>query len=290
MKSNSLVIIGCGDLGVRTASLLARPGFAITGVCRHPGGLSEGLTGHSADYCQPGSLDFLESLAPAVVLVTLKPTQFSEIGYQAGFPGAMKNLLRGLGEHRPRLIAMVSSTRVYAEQNGGWVEEDSPLAQEGYAARAIIEAEQLLQNSGQASCIVRCGGIYGGPRGRLLSRIACGEVVSPSPLRYCNRIHRDDCAGLLSHLIGLEENSREPVYVAVDDEPAPQHEVELWLREQLGAAESPSVQPASERSGGHKRCSNRLMRASGYTLRYPDYRAGYGEVLKTRERESPQPQ
>jgi hypothetical protein len=69
----------------------------------------------------------------------------------------------------------------------------------------------------------------------------------------------------------------------VDDLPAPQYEVETWLAQALGiAAEAPQTQAAIVReamSEGHKRCSNRLLHASGYQLRYADYRSGYGAVL-----------
>jgi nucleoside-diphosphate-sugar epimerase len=285
MKSNSLVIVGCGDLGVRVGRLLLPQGYSIAGACRNPGRLPGDFTGYTADYCQPGGLDFLEDAAPDYVLATFKPSKFSPGGYQAGFPDAIRHLLDGLGSHRPRAIIMVSSTRVFAEKNGGWVDEGSALAQEGYAARAIVAAEQRLQNSGHKSCILRFGGIYGDPAGRLLSRIASGELCAANPQRYSNRIHRDDCAGFISHLIGLDGKSRLPVYIGVDNEPAPQHEVEQWLAGQLGVA-GLSKPAAVDSPAVHKRCQNRLMRESGYTLQYPDFRAGYSAVL-AREPESP---
>ncbi len=278
MKPNSIFIVGCGDLGVRIERLLDKSDFCVTGVCRRPAALPKTLTGITADYSQNGSLSFLAGAAPDYLVLTLKPLGMSAEGYQLGFPNAVRNVLSGLGSHRPKAIFMVSSTRVFAEQNGGWVDEDGVLAQEGYAAQAIIEAEQMLQNSGHKVCIVRFGGIYGGAGGRMLERIRLEGPCDPEPLKYSNRIHRDDCAGVVTHLLGLDCDVRAQVYIAVDDEPAPQSEVEKWLAGQMGV-DRLSTEAAAIRSAGHKRCSNRRLKQSGYILKYPNYRFGYGAVL-----------
>lgn len=284
MKPNSILIIGCGDLGVRTGAILSQSGYAMGGVCRNPGKLPTEFEGYAADYCVPGSLDFLESAAPDYVIATFKPAAFSPGGYQRGFPGAVQNLLTGLGAHRPKVIFMVSSTRAFAEQSGAWVDETSPPADEGFAAKAIVEAEQLLLGSGQTSCIVRFGGIYGDPNGRLLSRIATGEICTEKPLQYGNRIHRDDCAGFLAHLVQMDENKRERLYIGVDSDPAPRFETESWLARQMGVDVKPREEKMGERSAGHKRCRNNRLLDSGYQLRYPSYKQGYRAVLDARTR------
>ncbi|MEH6593258.1 MAG: hypothetical protein V7746_23515 [Halioglobus sp.] len=276
MKPNSILIIGCGDLGERVAGLLSASKFCVGGVCRHPERLSPLFTErYRADYTLPGSLAFLEELAPDYVLTTFKPTQPSPQGYQAGFPGAMENLLSGLGTHRPKAIFMVSSTRALAEQAGGWVDEHSAVAQSGYAATAIVEAEQRLQESGQRACIVRFAGIYGDRNGRLLNRVRLGEICAQQPVCYGNRIHRSDCAGMLVHLLNLDHLERAPLYLGVDNEPAPQYEVQRWLANEMGV----NALPVEQAPRGHKRCSNRLITASGYRFLYPSYREGYRAVM-----------
>ncbi|MEH6580679.1 MAG: NAD(P)H-binding protein [Halioglobus sp.] len=276
MKPNSILIIGCGDLGERVAGLLNPSGFSIGGICRHPEQLSPLFTGrYHADYTLPGSLAFLEELAPDYVLTTFKPAQASPKGYQAGFPEAMDNLLTGLGAHRPKGIFMVSSTRALAEQKGAWVDEQSAAAESGYAARAIVEAEKRLQASGLRACIVRFAGIYGDRNGRLLSRVRGGEIRAEQPACYGNRIHRNDCAGMLVHLLNLDHCERAPLYLGVDNEPAPQHEVERWLANEMGV----NALPVEQAPRGHKRCSNRLITASGYRFLYPSYREGYRAVM-----------
>lgn len=282
MKPNSILILGCGDIGVRTGAILSQSGYAMGGVCRNPNKLPSEFEGYAADYSVQGSLDFLESAAPDYVIATFKPVEFSPEGYQRGFPGAVRNLLMGLGAHRPKVIFMVSSTRAMAEQTGAWVDESSPLADHGFAAKAIVEAEQLLLDSGQTSCVVRFGGIYGDPNGRLLSRIARGEICAEQPLQYGNRIHRDDCAGFLAHLLQMDEGQRQSVYLGVDSDPAPRFETENWLAAQMGVEVKPFAEKVDGRGPGHKRCRNNRMLDSGYQLRYPGYKQGYEAVLEAR--------
>ena len=288
MKANSILFVGCGDLGCRAGSRLLAAGWQVTGQRRNADLLPAGFSGVAADYTTPGGLDFIAGLAPDYVVATFNPSERSEEGYRRGFTGGTRNLLAGLDGHRPKAILTVSSTRVYAERDGGWVDEGSDLARDDPRATAMIAAEQLLLDSPHRASVVRFAGIYGAPAGRLLQRIARGDVSPEFPLRYSNRIHRDDCAGFLCHLLECAERGGDlaPVYNGVDDLPAAQFEVESWLAAQMGvsiatppAHSSATKSTSGSNSPGHKRCSNRLLRASGYELIYPDYRSGYSAVL-----------
>ncbi len=305
MKSKNVLIVGCGDLGVRAGTALLAKGFAVTGLRRDCSGLPPGFAGLAADYSGEAPLSALETLAPDFIIMTLKPAGTGAAAYRLGFGQAVRNVLGGLGAHRPAGIVMVSSVRVYAEREGGWVEDDSELAQDDPAALAIIEAEQLLLDSPHPCCLLRCAGIYGNPDGALLRRVASGRLCAPAPLRYGNRIHRDDVGALLAYLLlQWADGGRVPqVMIGVDDEPAPQFEVESWLARQLltgqgdrgvqtGLAPGPAEGRADSMAadGGlvtaqppaHKRCRNAVLQRSGYRLRYPDYRSGYTAVLAAR--------
>ena len=123
--------------------------------------------------------------------------------------------------------------------------------------------------------VVRFGGIYGPGRNRLIKLVRSGTRCQDEPPNYTNRIHRDDCAGVLMYLLYLD--SPESIYLAVDSYPAPQCEIMQWLSQQLGVSA-----PSKDRIpgvGASKRCSNRLLLKSGYELLYPSYREGYAAVL-----------
>lgn len=285
MKNSSLLIVGCGDLGIRSGALLLQQGWAVTGVRRNTDKLPAGFSAQATDYTRAGSLDFAADLQPDFVLAVFNPVDRSTAGYKAGFQTAMGNLLSGLGAHRPRHILMTSSTRVFAETAGGWVDESSALATNDPWAAAIVAAEKLLLDSGHNASVVRFGGIYGIPGGRLLSRIRRGELCPPQPVSYTNRIHREDCAGFLVHLL-LRASAGEtlaPVYIGVDDLPAPRYEVESWLAAEMGLESGSDLacvdEPTRHNSAGHKRCRNTAMRASGYRLIFPDYKTGYADLL-----------
>jgi nucleoside-diphosphate-sugar epimerase len=288
MKSRTALIVGCGDVGIRTGALLVQRGWSVAGVRRNPARLPAELTGYGADYTHPGSLDFIAELKPDVVLATFNPADRSIAGYKKGFQTGMGNLLAGLGRHRPRHIFMASSTRVFAEAQGGWVDEGSALSAEDPFAQEIIAAEEALLSSSHAASVVRFAGIYGIPGGRLLSRIRRGELCPPEPVSYTNRIHRDDCAGFLAHLLQRVEDGAalEPVYIGVDDLPAPRYEVESWLAAEMGVTDSivalpaSSADPTRHNRAGHKRCRNIALRNSGYSLMFSHYKSGYGALLE----------
>ena len=286
MKSRTVLIVGCGDLGIRCGSALAGAGAKVTGVRRDVSRLPGSIAGHAADYTVADSLAFAEALAPDYVIATFNPFDRSVDGYKAGFARAMENLLAGLGGHRPAHIIMSSSTRVYAESEGGWVHEDSALTDSDTFAAHIIAAEKALLESGHNATVVRFAGIYGIPGGRLLSRVRRGELCPAEPVSYTNRIHREDAGGFLAHLVAMVERDEAPraVYNGVDDLPAPRYEVECWLAQQMGLdnfaqGATPAGDPTRHNRSGHKRVKNVALRETGFEPAYPDYRAGYGALL-----------
>ncbi len=282
MKTGTVLIVGCGDLGIRLGLQLGALGWRVAALRRNAARLPAQFEAHAGDYTRPQDLAFLRQLRPELLVTTFTPSERSPAGYHCGFVQGAANLRAALGEYRPRGLIAVSSTRVFAERDGGWVDESSPPARDDPRALAMLEAEEVLAGCADRHCAVRFAGIYGAPEGRLLQRVRSGRVSPARPLRYGNRIHREDCAGFLAHLL-LQVDAWSPLYIGADDLPAPLHEVEAWLAAELGITpieEEPSASTTDTGFvSGHKRCRNDLLRASGYRLRYPDYRSGYRAVL-----------
>lgn len=283
MKQDRVLFLGCGDLGGRAGSILRESGMAVAGARRDPSRLPEGFQRFSADYLQPDSLGFIADLKPDYIVASFKPTSRDVAGYTAGFLQASRSLCQALDGCRPRRLIFISSTRVFAEQEGGWVIEESPLATSDHAARAMIEAQALLV-AAVPTTAVYFSGIYGDPDGRLLSRISRGELVAEQPGYFSNRIHREDAGAFIAHLLmmdrdGSAKDGLAPAYIGSDNQPALQHEVEHWLAAQLGVVPLGEGITAPRMSPGHKRCNNSLLQSTGFTLRYPDYRSGYAAVI-----------
>lgn len=272
-----VALIGCGDIGQRLSRELPSERYRFLGMRRNlPEAADEAIDWVQADYLKPETLDVLKVFCPDYVVITLKPTAYSESGYQQGYEQGAQNIVAALEDLSPKRIFYVSSTRVYAETGGAWITEESPLAQHGYAALSLIAAEQTMLQAGMPLTIVRFAGIYDGRAQYYLNRMRQGLWSASEPPIYTNRIHRDDCAGFLGHLISLHECGAPiaTVYNGSDGSPATRYEIERYLavREGLRPPESEPTQTEPEE---HKRIDNERLIDTSYQLRYPNYREGY---------------
>ncbi|RON03944.1 SDR family oxidoreductase [Pseudomonas brassicacearum] len=284
MSAPSVLIAGCGDVGGRLATQLLASGWEVHGLRRDISRLPEGVIGVAGDLFNEdcpatwpvGAVDYLVYCAAA--------TDHDEAGYRAAYVQGLQHVLGWLDDYgqAPKHLLFVSSSSVYGQQNGEWVDETSPTQADGYSGRVMLEAEQVALNSGIPASLVRLTGIYGPGRERLLTQVRGGYRVAIDPPLYANRIHADDAAGLLAFLLKADDQGAalDECYIGVDDAPAPLSDVVGWLREYLGVTEW--ADDASVRRTGSKRCSNARAKALGWTPRYPSFREGYAAILEDR--------
>lgn len=280
-SSPSLLIAGCGDIGSRLALQMLAQGWTVHGMRRDISRLPAGVLAVAADLhgdqCPPswptGELDYL--------VYCLAASEGSEAGYRAAYVDGLRHVLDWLAQHgqRPRRVLFVSSTSVYGQCAGEWLDETSATEPTGYSGRIMLEAEQLLLGSGLPASVVRLTGIYGPGRQWLLNQVRQGYRVVSEPPLYGNRIHADDAAGLLAFLLLADARgvALDTCYIGVDDAPVALHEVVAWLRETL--AVSGWSAESTVRRAGSKRCRNARARALGWAPQYPSYREGYGALL-----------
>ncbi len=228
-----------------------------------------------ADVTQPATLG---DLPPAETLLYC-------VGYGADsgasrwalYVDGLRNVLDVVSPEVRRVI-FISSTGVYAERDGGWVDEDSPCGPLRDSGRALLAGEQLLtaHRLGDRGIVLRLAGIYGLGR---LPRI--GAILSEEPAtipagQYINLIHVEDAA---TAVLSAEANAQPPrTYNVADGHPANRRELaETALK--LGVA-LPSIRysqsdATARRRGGDKQVSNRRMvEELRIELRYPTYREG----------------
>lgn len=279
MQSKSILFLGFGDVARRTAALLPE--------CRRVGVARSARMEHDAVEFWQGAADGLfvrqrleQQFFDAVVL-TLTPTEYSPVAYELSYVDTLRTLLPIWRANPPGMILFVSSTSVYHQADGEWVNEESPTHPEHFSGTTLLRAEQLLLDSGLHACVVRFAGIYGPGRDFLLRQVRAGKGGSTD---FTNRIHADDCAGVLVHLLQRHWHGEPlaPLYLGCDSNPAPGIEVRRWLAGRLGIDPSNLVPSVSER-GGNKRCDNGRLQQLGYTLRYPSYRDGYSALLASGE-------
>ncbi len=280
-----VLIVGCGDLGSRVGTELHHAGHQVFGMRRTIRELPTAIQGLQGDLTLPAS-EWPE-LPPRldIVLYTAAATERTEAAYEQAYVTGIRNLLDALEQQHqsPRRLLFSSSTSVYHQHQGEWVDESSPANPTGFAGQYLLQGEQLLRSRRFPATSVRLSGLYGPGRYWLIRQALSGQPCCDIPPQYTNRIHRDDAARALAHLVELELTpASEPLadcYIASDPHPAPLHEVLHWLRQQIGAAEPDPDAPMQPRRGS-KRCSSRLLQASGFRFRYPDYRAGYADIVE----------
>lgn len=282
--ATKVVIVGCGDVGSRLGCQLAAGGWDVQGLRRTVAALPAAIRPLPGDLgasaCPPawpqGELDYVVFAAAA--------SQHDEAGYRATYVEGLRHCLGWLEQRgqRPKRMLFVSSSGVYAQKAGEWVDEDSPAEADTYSGRVLREAERVALDSGIPASVVRLTGIYGPGREYLLRQVREGYRVAAEPALYANRIHAEDAAGLLACLLRADADGRalENLYIGVDDAPAPLAEVVDYLRGLLGVEHWAA--DAHVRRAGSKRCSNARARALGWVPRYPSYREGYAAILAGR--------
>ena len=270
---SAVLIAGCGDVGGELARRLLADGYTVYGLRRRTHLLPEGVRPVAGDVSDPVSLHPMPAGIDMLCYTAAADARSPE-AYRAAYVDGPRNVLRAVARtSSPRRVLFASSTRVYPQSAGEWVDEESPTEGDDAYARLLLEGEAAVREAAASSVVVRFAGIYGPGRTRLVDRVRAGE---PCTGVWTNRIHRDDCAGVLRHLLRIERPLA--LYLAADCEPATQCAVMIWIAERLGLP-APSTTDAGDGRLG-KRCRAARLVASGYEFEYPSYREGYGAVIR----------
>ncbi|HSO91467.1 MAG TPA: SDR family oxidoreductase [Arthrobacter sp.] len=300
----TVLMAGCGDLGTEAGLRFAAAGHRVVGWRRSPEKLPAAIDGAAADLSS-GELPPLPADTTAVV-VAIAADSPTEAAYRAAYVDGLSNVVDAvLASGAPvRRMLFVSSTAVYGDAGGDWIDETTTPAPGGFSGRTIREAEDLLgsrlSGTGITPVVLRLGGIYGPGRTRLIDQVRGGSAVIPAESRFTNRIHRDDAAAAIVHLCTMEPVPGQ-VYLGVDNEPAELGDVLSFLAAELGLPQPPSGAAEGGRQGGgsqsgtssggaqsgggepsrggSKRCSNALLRSTGFEFHYPSFREGYRAIL-----------
>jgi nucleoside-diphosphate-sugar epimerase len=278
----NILIAGCGYVGTALGLRLAAAGHMVWGIRRSAEGLPPGIRHLAADLTAPETLEDLPA-GLDVVFYTAAPNGSEEAAYRAIYVDGLRHVLEALlRQHQsPRRVLLTSSTAVYAQSTGEWVDETSRTEPQHFTGRRVLEGEKLLLDGPFPATVLRLGGIYGPGRTSLIERVRQGlATCREGPRLYTNRIHRDDCAGALHHLMTLPQP--DACYIGVDHEPADYCDLLRWLAAQLGAP-MPRIEASSggdsRRHRTNKRCRHDKLIASGYRFHYPTFREGYAALL-----------
>jgi nucleoside-diphosphate-sugar epimerase len=266
-------IVGAGYTGTRIARHFRDKKQKVWTVSRSAQKSSEdGITAVRADLTKPESL---EKIPPAHFIVLCPaPDTRSESDYRSVYLEGIGNYLSSLkNKPRPNFILYLSSTAVWKEREGEWVDETAPADADSARGRILIDAERQVLECGLPSAVFRLSGIYGPGRNRF-EALKAGTWPENPANGWMNLIHVDDIVQAVPVL--FKSGKEGEVYTGVDDEPVLKSELYLWLAEKTG------IQPRFNFDGpaGGKRCRNGKLKSLGFKPLYPSFREGYLSFLK----------
>jgi len=279
-----ILIIGCGSIGMELAEVLTTKGHQVFGLKRNPpiNKVSSGIAYFGADISSSDALKELPVDFDFVYFI-VSPDSRNQDSYEAVYNTGINNLLAHFTNTvtHPQWF-FISSTSIYGQTLGEWVDESSPSFPENITSQLIRSAEQRLMDLKANHVIVRFSGIYGPGREYLLrmAKQVPAPFIQQTPPYYTNRIHQTDCVGVLVFLLEcrLAGKALESCYVASDDDPATTWEVMSWLAERMKTSlPSPKIMP--QYADMNKRCNNQRLKALGYKFNYPSFKEGYAELI-----------
>lgn len=281
----NVFIVGCGDIGLRVARLCEQKNLPVTGLVRSTESVSRlQQTGVSAIQVNLADVTALPDIntAGATIIYLAPPPSEGETD-----PLIRHFLTAITGDAQAEKLVLLSTTAVYGDCQGEWIDETYPVNPQTARGRRRLDAETAVRewssNTGVPIVILRVGGIYGS--GRLpLERIKQGlPILNEAESPYTNRIHQDDLAQIC--LAAAERGKAGEVYNVSDGQPgtmsgyfkaiARAHslpeppEVSLQEAQQVMSAGMLSYLKESRRLKNWK-----MTDELGVVLQYPDLQAG----------------
>ena len=284
MSGPHLFCFGLGYSALALARRVAATGWSVTGTCRSTERQALlRMSGFSAvlfDRDRPLDPTALDGVTP--LLVSVPPDAAGDPVFAIyGLDIATLPALAWLG--------YLSTTGVYGDRDGGWVDETAALLPTGERGRRRVASEQgwldLWHDRGVPVHIFRLAAIYGPGRSAFDAlRIGTARRIC-KPGQVFSRIHVEDLASVL--IASMERPRPGAVYNICDDDPAPPATVIAYAAQLLGIEPPPIVSLVTARLSpmarsfydDNKRVANRLIKTElGVTLRYPDFRVGLAAI------------
>ncbi len=271
--TSDVLLVGCGDLGSAVGLRLAERGHDVLALRRNAGRVPPPLHGLAVDLTR--ETPDLQDLEARFLVIALTARPRTREAYQSTYVDGMARALDALAASgpAPQRAVLVSSTAVHASRDlPPFEDETTPAQPSDGPGQMLLAAEELFVERLPLGTVLRLSGLYGGASTRLIDQVREGRISDPH--RWTNRIHREDAATAVVHLLTRQEEPAR-LYLGTDDEPAQLGSVAAYLAERLGAPQPPAADP---QQGHGKRLSNARLRATGWAPTRRNYREGYADV------------
>lgn len=285
--NNRITIAGCGHIGKLLAQQLQKKQIAVTGFVSSDSSLTECKTRNIS--CKVKDLDKpLENieLAGQRVIYLAPPPRTGKTDTR------IANFLHAIKKQAPEKFVLISTTGVYGDCKGDWVDESTPLNPTAERALRRADAEQQVQQfcqrHGIPLVILRVPGIYG-PGKIPLARIKSGQpIVNKQDSPFTNRIHADDLVNICE--IALLNSDITGIYNVSDGHPGTMYDYFVGIASVMNLPAPPAIsleEAQQQLSDGmlsymaeSRRIDNsKLLKDFALNLQYPDLQAGLKHIV-----------
>lgn len=261
----NILILGCGQLGQALALQLSQQ-HQVTAIARRARQFAE-FQYFSHDFLQLETIQTQLSVQPFdYIFCIVSPDQRTISAYQRTFLDIARPIFQALHRHNPKKVFFISSTRVYGENHGGIIDDDSPTDSQDPFGQMLRASELAWQAYWQEKlCIIRPSGLSLHHSERLIQ--LAQQSTQIDAIHWTNRIHRHDVVGFLAYLITLDATQIADCYLLSDLQPLPLYQILNHYRTQMQLSPLPVDEQQLPHTG--KRIHASRLIQSGYVLQYP---------------------
>jgi len=268
LPMKKLLCVGVGQLNRRVGNIALENQCDVVGIRRSSPDPALGFPQLSLNVSENEWPD----VEAETIVVALSAGERSIEAYRNTYVNSINQLSVSLKNWKvlPKRIVVVSSSRVYGENKGEWINDDLPPQTADDYGKILLEMETLVKNLPVPTIIVRLSGIYAPGRDWLKRMALKSDSSIELENSWTNRIHIDDAANAIWHVLNL--NTPQPSYIVSDIKPVHKIEMYNYFRDQQGIVE---LKDRTELIAGKRLSPSRLL-SEGFKWQYPDaFSGGY---------------
>ena len=220
----------------------------------------------------------VKKFSPHFIISCLSSDSPSEKSYQKNYVDGLKQVIASTKYSKNfQHLFFISSTSVYGENSGQFIDEFSETAPENYRGIILLEAERLMESVDFNYTVIRLSGIYGTGRNYMIN-LSQDIARWPEFDRWTNRVNEEDAASFILFLLTQCLNNKVPekLYLLSDKDPVRLYDLLNWIRQQLNLNENSK---SNLRPVLGKRLRSLIIPTLQFKYKFPSYKLGYKKLL-----------
>ena len=297
-EGKTMTIFGCGYIGSTLARLALNAGMSVAALTRHckTAGFLRELGVNPVVEAELDSRIWHDKLNPRqdFVLNCVSSGGGGLAAYHKSYFNGQSSILKWANEGKVDTFVFTSSTSVYPQFGGNWVDESFAHEEVSKKGKILLDTEHLLTtNLGGIGryFILRLAGIYGPGRHHLLDQLRKGSIkVEDYVNRYLNFIHRDDVCSAIYACFFAPKNIENQIFNVADNKPELKKNLLYWLGGEieesshtyplLKTMKNQLIETKMSKVLPNRKISNKKIKSMlGWSLTYPTYKEGYQTIL-----------